>query len=203
MKKNEKPLAEDLATEEKIKVVAERLFMEKGFSGTRTRDIAEVADINLALLNYYYRSKENLFNIIIMEKMDKFFNIMISILNDETTSFEKKIKLLVHRYSDLMTENPQLPLFLMSAVQQNPDFFAKKINMKERMLPIELDFINQEHEIQFMMDLFSLIIFPYVLRHAFEVIYGIDKSSYDELISKRRDYLPIVLAELYQKYKAK
>ncbi len=66
MKKNQKFLL-DKSTEEKIKIAAERLFMENGFSGTRTRDIAEAADINLALLNYYYRSKENLFNIIIME----------------------------------------------------------------------------------------------------------------------------------------
>lgn len=201
MKKNEIPLAKDLATEEKIKIVAEKLFMEKGFTGTRTRDIAEAADINLALLNYYYRSKENLFNMIVMEKMDTFFDIMVKIFNDKTTGFEEKIEALVYRYSDLMTKNPQLPLFLMSAVQQNPDFFAKKTNMKERMLHIELDFINQENEIQFMMDLFSVIIFPFVLRNAFEVIYGIEKSNYDELMKKRRDYLPSLLNGLYKKYK--
>ncbi len=201
MKKNEKPLAKDLATEEKIKIVAERLFMEKGFSNTRTRDIAEEADINLALLNYYYRSKENLFNIIIMEKMDKFFNILIGILNDETTTFEKKIEQLVHKYSDLMTDNPQLPLFLMSAVQQNPDFFAKKVNLKERLFQIKLDFVDEEKEIQFMLDVFSVIIFPFVLRDAFKVIYGLDKSTYDELMRKRREYLPTMLEELYHKYK--
>lgn len=126
MKKSEKFHLKK-STEEKIKIAAEKLFMEKGFSGTRTRDIAEAANINLALLNYYYRSKENLFNMIIMEKLDKFINLMIEILNDKSTSFAEKIDLMVNRYSDLIINDPQLPLFLMGQVQQNPDFFQGKI----------------------------------------------------------------------------
>ena len=51
----------DISTEEKILISASKVFTEKGFSGTRTRDIAEEAGINLALLNYYFRSKEKLF----------------------------------------------------------------------------------------------------------------------------------------------
>ena len=94
MKKSEKFHLKK-STEEKIKIAAEKLFMEKGFSGTRTRDIAEAANINLALLNYYYRSKENLFNMIIMEKLDKFINLMIEILNDKSTSFAEDRKSVV------------------------------------------------------------------------------------------------------------
>ncbi len=203
MKKNEKLLERDLATEEKIKIVAEKLFMEKGFSGTRTRDIAEAADINLALLNYYYRSKENLFNIIVMEKMDTVFNLLIDILNDSTTTFEKKIELLVHKYFDLMTKNPKLPFFLMSAVQQNPDLFAKKINIKDRVADMQYHFISQEHEIQFMLDIFSVIIFPFVIRNIIEIIYYLDESTYDELMIKRKERLLDMLQECYLKFKAK
>lgn len=203
MKNTENLSMKDLATEEKIKIAAERLFMENGFSATRTRDIAEAAGINLALLNYYYRSKENLFNIIVMEKMDMFFNLIVSILNDETISFEKKIEQLVHRYSDLMIENPQLPLFLMSAIQRNPDLFAEKTNIKERVSDMKNNFIGKENEIQFMMDVFSVIVFPFILRNAFEVAYGLDKDTYDDLMNKRRAYLPGALAELYARNKVK
>ena len=58
----------ELSTEEKIIAAARKLFTQKGFSATKTRDIAEEAGINLALLNYYFRSKQNLFQIIIEEK---------------------------------------------------------------------------------------------------------------------------------------
>ena len=47
------------STEEKIMNAARAVFQRKGFAGTRTRDIAEEAGINLALLNYYFRSKQN------------------------------------------------------------------------------------------------------------------------------------------------
>ena len=69
----------DSTTEAKIKAAAEKVFMEKGFSATRTRDIAEEAGMNLSLLNYYFRSKENLYNIIMMEKLKVFFDIIENI----------------------------------------------------------------------------------------------------------------------------
>ena len=55
-------IEKELSTEEKILISASKVFTEKGFSGTRTRDIAEEAGINLALLNYYFRSKKNFLN---------------------------------------------------------------------------------------------------------------------------------------------
>ena len=57
-------MKKDISTEEKIKEAARKIFHKKGYAGTRTRDIAEEAGINLALLNYYYRSKEKLFELI-------------------------------------------------------------------------------------------------------------------------------------------
>ena len=65
MAKKIKP-EEQISTEEKIKEAARTVFMKKGFSATRTRDIADEAGINLALLNYYFRSKEKLFELVIM-----------------------------------------------------------------------------------------------------------------------------------------
>lgn len=62
----------DQTTEEKIKIAARKLFTRKGFAAVKTRDIAEEAGINLALLNYYFRSKEKLFKLIMEES---FYNL--------------------------------------------------------------------------------------------------------------------------------
>ena len=62
----------DLSTEEKIKNSARAVFHRKGFAAARTRDIAQEAGINLALLNYYFRSKEKLFNIVMLEAFQSF-----------------------------------------------------------------------------------------------------------------------------------
>lgn len=202
MKKSEKFLL-DKSTEEKIKIAAEKLFMEKGFSGTRTRDIAEAADINLALLNYYYRSKENLFNMIIMEKLDKFVSVMIEILNDNSTSFEEKIDLMVNRYSDLMMNDPQLPLFLMGEVQQNPDFFMEKLNVKEKIKDTSFGFETKESEIMLVLDIISLIFYPFIVRNAFESLFGLSHDHYNAMLNARRKYLSHFLYELYSKFKPK
>ena len=123
----------DSTTEAKIKAAAEKVFMEKGFSATRTRDIAEEAGMNLSLLNYYFRSKENLYNIIMMEKLKVFFDIIIDVLNDEKLNLLDKATVLVNKYTDLLLHEPNLPWFLLSEIQQNPDFFSEKLKIKDRI----------------------------------------------------------------------
>ena len=92
-------------TEEKIIAAARKLFTQKGFSATRTRDIAEEAGINLALLNYYFRSKQNLFQIIIEEKFDTLFGMIGPILSDKEVPLEEKISTLVASYTLMLLEN--------------------------------------------------------------------------------------------------
>ncbi len=79
MAKKDTEKAVDSSTEEKIKEAARVVFMKKGFAATRTRDIAEEAGINLALLNYYFRSKEKLFELVMFEKFQKFFGIIANV----------------------------------------------------------------------------------------------------------------------------
>jgi AcrR family transcriptional regulator len=90
MKAEKSKLAGDSSTEEKIKKAAQIVFHKKGFAAARTRDIAEEAGINLALLNYYFRSKEKLFNIVMIETFRSFFESVSRIINNPDTTFEKK-----------------------------------------------------------------------------------------------------------------
>src|ERR1700740_1080562 len=105
---------EEISAEEKIKAAARKLFTEKGFDAVKTRDIAAEAGINLALLNYYFRSKEKLFDKIMQENMKSFMQGLEGILNDEHTGLEEKITLLVEYYLDMLIRNPDIPLFILS-----------------------------------------------------------------------------------------
>src|SRR6478609_280809 len=88
----------DTNTETRIKEAARIVFHKKGFAATRTRDIAQEANINLALLNYYFRSKERLFELIMFDTVTSFFETMGIVFNDETTSLEEKIALVAEKY---------------------------------------------------------------------------------------------------------
>jgi AcrR family transcriptional regulator len=102
-----KPLAKEkvnTSTEEKIKQAAKKVFMQKGYAASRTRDIAEAAGINLALLNYYFRSKEKLFDIIMLENLQQFIEGIKEILINKETSFELKMEAVASKYIELMTQ---------------------------------------------------------------------------------------------------
>src|SRR5579863_7546056 len=104
----------DISTEEKLKEAAKAVFTRKGFAATKVRDIAAEAGINLALVNYYFRSKEKLFEVIMAETVQKLFEKIKPVINDESTSIEQKLELIVDHYLEMLTQNPDFPLFIVN-----------------------------------------------------------------------------------------
>src|SRR5215203_854386 len=131
VKKAKVQAVNDTSTEERIKNAARTVFHKKGYAATRTRDIAEEAGINLALLNYYFRSKEKLFDIIMLESMQGFFKSIGIVFNDEKTSLDQKIQTLANSYIDMLTGNPQIPLFILSELKTEPHELVSKMGLKE------------------------------------------------------------------------
>src|SRR5450755_2049767 len=121
----------DTSTEEKIKEAAWKVFIQKGYSATRTRDIAIEAGLNLALLNYYFRSKQKLFEIIMIEKMQKFFSILLPILYDSLSTLETKTENIAANYIDLILANPDLPFFVLGEARNNPEIIVKVAQKKD------------------------------------------------------------------------
>ncbi|MFO8068368.1 MAG: TetR/AcrR family transcriptional regulator, partial [Bacteroidales bacterium] len=116
-------------TEQKIFEVATQLFLEKGVDRTSVREIASKAGINLALMNYYFRSKENLFDNIISELVKKSSDRIISLLNSDLP-LDKKIKEYCAEYIDMLIENPLLVSFVMSILHRSPEKISEISVMK-------------------------------------------------------------------------
>lgn len=190
-KKGEEP---GLSTEEKIKAAAQRVFMKKGYAATRTRDIAEEAGINLALLNYYFRSKENLFDLIMMEKLSKFFGGIAPVLNDLGTSLEQKFTLVSNNYIDLLIANPDLPLFILSEVRTNPDRFVSNLPVAKI---VDSSFIKQlqerqpdVHPLHFLMNLLGLSVFPFIMRPVFRSSGVMSDKMFKTRMEERKAAIP-------------
>jgi AcrR family transcriptional regulator len=186
----------DGTTEEKIKAAARKLFTQRGFSATKTRDIANEAGINLALLNYYFRSKEKLFEIIMLENIAHFFQGVLLIVNDEKTGFYEKIGLLVDFYISRLMDNPDVPLFVLNEARNNP-----------QNLPIQFDIMNSYFMKQFteetkkgknkkintnhlMINILGLTIFPFAARPMMKKIRNIDDAEFHELMLERKKLVP-------------
>lgn len=191
----------DTTTEAKIKNAARTVFHKKGYAATRTRDIAEEADINLALLNYYFRSKEKLFSIIMTETISGFVQSMAVVLNDETTPLEKKVELIASNYIDLISIEPEIPTFIMSEMRNNPDALLEKLPVRQLLLnstflkqhqkAVAEGKITEPHPLQFLMNLLGLIIFPFIAKPLLKAAGDLKDSQFNELMQERKKRIPV------------
>ncbi|RXK86583.1 TetR/AcrR family transcriptional regulator [Filimonas effusa] len=185
--KEVKNIAKDISTEEKIMEAARKVFTQKGYAATRTRDIAEEAGINLALLNYYFRSKEKLFQQVMGEKLQQLFGVILSIINNEALSLEEKIETLAENYINLLIENPELPLFVLSEIRNNPDEFKNKVQIQKILAHSSL--VRQLRErkpdtepIHFIVSLLGMTIFPFIAK---PIVFS-DHTNFNALMIERK-----------------
>jgi AcrR family transcriptional regulator len=196
-KKNQmakKNTIDDVSTEQKIRTAASAVFTKKGYAATRTRDIAEEAGINLALLNYYFRSKEKLFELIMMEKLSSFFGTIVPVLNDTSLSLDQKIVSVSKRYADMLMEHPDLPLFILGEVRTNPETFANKLPIGKAL---ESDFIKQLqerrpdlHPFHFLMNLLGLAVFPFIIKPLLMTTGALNEKAFNAKIGERINLIP-------------
>ena len=117
----------NLETEEKIKQAAKEIFLQKGYDWSRTREITEKAWVNLALLNYYFWWKKELFNIIMFELLEDFRDSMFLLLNDKNTSFNEKIRGFCDSYFDNNITNIKVLPFILDNIRANIKTVQEKI----------------------------------------------------------------------------
>lgn len=110
----------ELSTEQLILKVAERLFLEKGFAMTSTTEIAKEVGCNQALIHYYFRTKDNLFNVIFENKFKAFFQGVLKFNTFENLPFQEKLKLIIESHFDMIKENPRLPLLILNEMTRQP-----------------------------------------------------------------------------------
>ncbi len=110
----------DINTEQAILEAAERLFIEKGFGATSTTEIAKVVGCNQAMVHYYYRTKERLFEAIFESKAKLFTSSFLKI-GSMDIPFMDKIKMIIEIHFDILHANPGLPLFFFTEFRANLD----------------------------------------------------------------------------------
>lgn len=181
----------NLSTEEKFKEAARVVFSRKGYAATKTRDIAEQAGLNLALLNYYFRSKQNLFEIIMIEKVQQLFAFISPVFDDPETSLHEKIDLIAVYYIDLLSKNPDLPLFVLSEIRNHPERFGK--NMQMNTFLMKSVFVKQMMEkkkdinpIQLFLSFLAMLVFPFIVKPVFEISGVVSDKMFDKLMEERK-----------------
>jgi TetR/AcrR family transcriptional regulator len=136
----------NLSSEEKLKEAAKSVFLKKGFAGTTARDIADAAGMNIALTNYYFRSKEKLFVEIFRDLFALYCTNTIQIL-DKPIGLEEKIIEIIEEDYRMMKEEPSLVLFIMTEIHRDCENLLPELSKYKELLKGKLkDQIKYEVE---------------------------------------------------------
>lgn len=185
---------------------AKKLFTQKGFAATRTRDIAKEAGINLALLNYYFRSKEKLFDIVMMDNFRQFIKGVSVHLLDEASPFDEKITKIVSAYIDFLTQHPDLPLFILNEIKGNPSRITQQISAE--VAPLRAHMFRQLQEagkqgkinpmdpFHFIANLIGLTVFPFVARPLLARVTGVGDQQFQAYMEERKKLVPMWISAI-------
>jgi len=188
----------DRQTEAKIFEAATDVFVDKGMDGARMQDIAIHAGINKALLHYYFRTKDQLFNAVFEMIARKILKKFAPVF-DENLSLEAKIWFFFKEHITFLQENPKLPGFILNEVNRNPNRIKKLLKnidfdklwqelYKQHKNELENYNITEASMPQLMISVAAISVFPFAARGIIEGILdklGIDFNKYME---ERKEY---------------
>lgn len=163
--------------EKRILWVAERLFLEKGFNGTSTTEIAKTVGCNQALIHYYFRTKEKLFWDVFAPKVEQFVEYLDAPL-DESIDFVERIRNVIDFYFGILELDERLATFIVNELIMNPGRWDKfrdrylrnesrssAFKRFENMVEVEIEAgrVRQMRPIDLLMNIMSLTISAFIV----------------------------------------
>lgn len=185
----------DATSESLILNAAKSIFIKKGMDGARMQEIADEAGINKALLHYYFRNKQQLFDAVFMNAFALLAPQLNSILNDDS-SIEEKIIKFTSNYISFMSKHPYLPSFVIQEINRNPEFI---MHLKEKpefpntekfKLQVENEVkngvLNPVDAEQLFINIISMCIFPFMGKPLIKVFLDAEDAHFNKLMENRK-----------------
>lgn len=192
----------DNETEMAILTAARKVFTHKGYSAARMEDIAREAGINRALLHYYFRSKDRMFDLVFEQRIREFFVGLAQIMSRPLPLFDK-IRAIVEHDINMILVQPDLPIFIMQELTQSPDRLiavaknsgigpatmmkAFRAQVKEA---VDKKLIRPIEGGQLLINIMSLCVYPFVAKPMIKAVQDLDDDQFDKMIRKRRQEVP-------------
>jgi AcrR family transcriptional regulator len=197
--------AEEKSTEDKILMAARNVFIRKGMDGTRMQEIADEAGINKALLHYYFRSKDKLFEAVFRSIIGGFFGSIAGAISGGMTTVEKA-DFIISRYIKMIEENPFAPQFIINEINRNPQvlrdiMFSFNINPQQLVQSFDngSDKKSPFDPRQFVITFLSMSIFPYAARNLLQMVYfEDDKEAYNRFLEERKIFIKHMIIKMLQ-----
>ena len=177
---------------------ARRVFTQRGFDGARMDEIAKAAGINRALLHYYFRSKDKLFDLVFAQRAREFFLGLVGIISGPG-NLEEKIRAIVAHDIDMIRSQPDLPIFIMQELTQHPDRLVRmaaesganpshmmksfKLVVKEAIDKKQIRPIDAG---QLLINVMSLCVYPFIAKPMVKAVQELDDKQFEKMILRRK-----------------
>jgi len=185
-------------TEEQILDAAKDVFQQKGKDGARMQEIADKAGINKAMLHYYYRSKQLLFEAVFNSAFSLLAPQLNKILNDDS-SIEEKVRSFTHNYISFISKHPYLPNFVIQELNRNPKFIEKiqqnaafpSLEKFEKQVALEVEqgILKPTNGKQLFINIISMNIFPFLATPLIKGLLQVDDRGFQDLMDERKKAL--------------
>lgn len=194
----------DCKTEQHIKDTAKRIFLCEGKMMATTQDIADAAGVNRTLLHYYFRSRDLLFNMVFKEALTRLRERIHSVIGSEIP-FQQKMEGLVEVFYEELIELPYLETFIALQVNQDPEKYTElfthmpggkerlKNFLKEIQQQMDLQVIPEMKPINFFINLFALMAYPFVAKPIYLNMFDLTDAAYRKLLAERKSIIVSML----------
>lgn len=186
-------------TEQQILDVAEELFLDKGFALTTTTEIARRVGCNQALVHYYFRTKEHLFEKI-FEKKFILFTSAISLTELKSQELKDVIEIIITKHLEMICDNPKLPFLVVNEITTKPEKFQRVISMlrygasrilndlEAVMAPeIEKGNIRNISAFDLIVNILSLNIFMFLAKPLLMGVKDMSSEQFSEFVKNRKE----------------
>lgn len=189
-------MSQQKSTEETIMDAAKTVFILKGMDGARMQEIADEAGINKALLHYYFRNKQKLFEAVFSRVLSKTFNEMTEIFRGEL-SVEQAIRQFSSAYINTLIKNPYIPEFIIHELNKDPEGLKRQVQenlpdiaplLRTIRKEMEQGSIKKMEPVQLLLNTISLCIFPFVGRPIVtQILFEGDQNAFYQTMEHRKN----------------
>jgi len=185
----------DTGTEQLIKDTAKHLFFAEGKINATTQEIADAAGVNRTLVNYYFKSRDILFDQVFNEAQESLVATMDELL-ESPVPFKQKMEQLVTVFLKEFGQFPYREVFIITQMNNNGVINAKKARIKkvEALLgqittEMEKGTIKTMDPRNFLINLFSLMAYPLVTAPLNKILFNMNDQTYAQLMEERKQLI--------------
>lgn len=195
-------MSKELSTEEKIREAAKNVFIAKGFDGCTSREIAKAAGMNVALVNYYFCSKKQLFKLVFEAALEDFMLSTVEVFKKDL-SLESKMRIFIEREFEFLILHPDIPRFILSELSRGDkcefdhagilDKIAETGVFEELQDAQEKGVIRKVDLTNLMLLIMSNCHYPFMAKPLMKYLNGLSEEEYQERLMLQKQYITEML----------